>query len=185
MQQEPRADGEPEDERAAAGRWTLLALFLPLAVIVDQVTKQIADAQLAGRGLVIVLDGLFMLDYSRNPGAFFSLGADLEPTLRRVFFVTATLLAVALVLHLYRRVLEGQRALRWGLLLLLAGAVGNLVDRVMYGEVIDFLRLHYRDVFYWATFNVADMYICFGLVLLAVDAFHPRRSQEPEARAST
>lgn len=185
MHEEPRAEREPEDERAAAGRWMLLALFLPLAVIVDQVTKQIADAQLAGRGLVIVLEGFFMLDYSRNPGAFFSLGADLEPTLRRVFFVTATLLAVTLVLHLYRRVLEGQRALRWGLLLLLAGAVGNLVDRVMYGEVIDFLRLHYRDVFYWATFNVADMYICFGLVLLAVDAFQPRRSHEPEARAST
>ena len=165
-------------------KWTLLAVVLPVAVLLDQITKQIAEATLPRRGTVTVVEGFFALDYSRNSGAFFSLGADMEPVLRRVFFVGATLAAVALIVHLYRRAGESQRILRWALLMLLAGAVGNLVDRVLYGEVIDFLRLHYRDVFYWATFNVADVYICVGLVLLLADVVRPSRPREAEPRAS-
>lgn len=170
---------DPSVER----KWLLLGVVVPLAVALDQVTKQIADSALATRGIVTVIEGFFMLDYSRNPGAFFSLGADMEPTIRRVFFVGATLAATALIVHLYRRAHDVQRTLRWALLLLLAGALGNLVDRVLYGEVIDFIRLHYRDVFYWATFNVADVYICAGLVLLVIDAIRPARTKEREAPA--
>lgn len=170
------------EHQEASGRWMMLGLFVPLAVVVDQITKQLADAHLAGRGPLVLLEGLFMLTYSRNPGAFFSMGADMEPGIRRVFFVVATLAAVALIVHLYRRAAREQRALRWALLFLLAGAFGNLVDRVLYGEVIDFMRLHYQDVFYWATFNVADVYICVGLALLVVDLF--RSSRRPAGTAA-
>lgn len=170
-----------EPRSPASGRWLLLASFVPLAVLVDQIAKQLADANLAHRGPLVLIDGFFMLTYSRNTGAFFSLGADMEPTVRRVFFVIATLAAVAVIVHLYRRARADQRALRWALLFLLAGAFGNLVDRVLYGEVIDFLRLHYRDVFYWATFNVADVYICVGLGLLVVDLLRRPRAHEAGA----
>lgn len=162
------------------GKWLVLLAFVPAAVLLDQITKQIADASLPTRGIVTVVDGFFVLDYSRNPGAFFSLGADMDPGFRRVFFVLATLLAIALVVHLYRRAADEQRTLRWALLFLLAGAFGNLIDRALYGEVIDFLHLHYRDVFNWATFNVADVYISVGLVLLLLDAFRPARNGQPE-----
>lgn len=165
-------------------KWLLVGLFVPLAVIVDQITKQMADASLPHRGMVVVVEGFLMLDYSRNPGAFFSLGADMEPTVRRVFFIVATLAAIALVVHLYRRAREEQRVLRWALLCLLSGAVGNSIDRALYGEVIDFLRLHYRDVFHWATFNVADVYICLGLVLLVVDLFRPGPRERAQPRAA-
>lgn len=158
----------------------VLGLFVPLAVAVDQITKQLADANLAHRAPLVLVEGFAALTYSRNPGAFFSMGADMEPTVRRIFFVLATLAAVALITHLYRRAAAEQRALRWGLLFLLAGAFGNLVDRVLYGEVIDFMRLHYQDVFYWATFNVADVYIVVGLGLLIVDLVQGLRAKRTD-----
>ena len=165
----------------ATSRWMVLGIFVPLAVVVDQITKQLADANLAHRAPLVLVEGFAMLTYSRNPGAFFSMGADMEPGLRRTFFVVATLGAVALITHLYRRAAAEQHALRWALLFLLAGAFGNLVDRVVYGEVIDFMRLHWQDVFYWATFNVADVYIVVGLGLLVVDLIQGLRSKRADA----
>ena len=154
--------------------WGLLATVVVVGVVVDQITKQLADAFLRGRGLVTVLDGFFELRYARNPGAFFSLGAELTPGLRRAVFVIASLAASALIVRLFARAEREQRALRWALMLLLAGAIGNLVDRVVYGSVIDFVHLYWRGVFDWATFNVADVLIVAGLVLLVVDLFRSR-----------
>lgn len=158
-------------EPSARARWTGLAVLVGVAVAFDQVTKQLADAYLRGQGLVTIVEDFVELRYARNPGAFFSLGAELEPTLRRVVFVALSVAAAALIVRLYARATPEQRAFRAGLALLLAGAMGNLVDRVIYGEVIDFVHMHVRDVFDWATYNVADVYIVAGLVLLAVDLF--------------
>ncbi len=159
-------------------RWALLAVVVSVGVILDQITKYLADADLRGRGLVRVVDGFFELRYARNPGAFFSLGAELSPDVRRLVFVLASAAASALIVRLYMRAREDQRALRWALMLLLAGALGNLIDRARQGEVIDFVHLYWRDVLDWATFNVADVFITFGLVLLVVDMFWPSRAPE-------
>ncbi len=171
--EQPKAADEMATPAKGDHRYRLLALVVPLGVVIDQVAKHIANAHLMLGRPVPVIHGFFELRYSRNPGAFFSLGAGLDPTFRRVFFVVATLGAVALIAHLYRRSRPAQRALRWGLALLLAGAFGNLVDRALYGQVTDFLHLHFREVFHWATFNVADIYICSGLILLVADMLRP------------
>lgn len=167
-----------------ARRWGVLAAVVLAGVAADQVTKILADAHLRGRGLVTVIDGFFDLRYTRNPGAFFSLGAELDPSVRRVFFVIASLVATLLIGRLYARVEREQWALRWGLMLLLAGAVGNLIDRVVYGSVVDFVHLYARDVLDWATFNIADVWITAGFALLIVDLFRGKRSSgrvEPPA----
>lgn len=174
MTDEPmRADeGAGDPERPT--RWGRLATVVVVGVALDQVGKQLAEAFLRGRGLVTVVDGFFDLRYARNPGAFFSLGADLAPALRRTVFVVASIAAVGLIVRLYARARQSQVALRWALMLLLAGALGNLVDRVLYGEVIDFVHLYWRGVFDWATFNVADALIVAGLGLLVVDLIRSR-----------
>lgn len=158
-------------------RWIVLGAVVTVGVALDQVAKHLADTYLRGRGLVTVIDGCFDLRYARNPGAFFSLGAELSPGLRRGVFVVASLAAAALIGRLYARAEASHRALRWALMLLLAGALGNLVDRLLYGEVIDFVHLYWRGVFDWATFNVADALIVAGLALLVVDMFGPRRAE--------
>lgn len=162
-------------------RWTLLSLVVVLGTVLDQYTKWLAETQLKPIRFHTVIDGFFNLNYSRNPGAFFSLGASLEPSTRRIVFVVATLAAMALIGRLYQKAHDVQRALRWALALLLAGAVGNLIDRILYGEVIDFVQLHYKDVFRWATFNIADVWITFGLVLLVYDLIFPARLPKAEA----
>lgn len=150
-------------------RGALLVLAVAPLVAVDQATKWLADARMRLGESIPVVDGWFQLRYSRNPGAFFSLGASVEPSVRRASFVAVTIAAIALLLVLFHRSSSAQRKLRLGVALLLAGAMGNLIDRVLAGEVVDFLHLHYRDAFHWATFNVADVYICLGLGLLLTD----------------
>lgn len=175
----------PASSEGASRRWVFMGLIVPVLAIVDQITKQIADNELARRAAVPIIEGFFLLRYSRNRGAFFSLGEDLPDDYRRAVFVIATLIAIGVMLHLYRRADESQRRLRWALLLLVSGAVGNLIDRVLYGEVIDFLHLHYKDVVHWATFNLADVYICVGLVLLILDMVRSGKAQTTQASDST
>lgn len=163
-------------------RWILLAAVVIGGVVADQVTKHLADLHLNGRGLVTVIDGFFELRYARNPGAFFSLGAELDPSLRRIVFVGASIAASFLIVRLYARATENQRLLRGAMMLLLSGAIGNLIDRALYGEVIDFVHLYWRDLgIDWATFNVADVLITGGLVLLVADLFVPSRAPAAEA----
>lgn len=157
-------------------RWILLGAVVIGGVLVDQLTKQLAHAYVRGRGIVPVVDGFFELRYARNPGAFFSLGAELDPDLRRIVFVGASIAATVLLVRLYARADERQRLLRGAAMLLLAGALGNLVDRVLFGEVIDFAHLYWRDVLDWATFNVADVLITAGLLMLVADVFVPRKA---------
>ena len=170
------AESKPEPAHESFGKkWGLMIGVVVVGVALDQITKQWAHATLVDAGIVPVIEGFFRLDYSRNPGAFFSIGAEMSPGIRRVFFVVATLGAIALIGHLYKKATDDQKALRWALALLLAGAVGNLIDRAIFGEVIDFLHLHWQEAFHWATFNFADIYITIGLVLLVWDMIKPRK----------
>lgn len=147
--------------------WMWLLGVVGIGAVFDQATKAWADANLRGRGIVTLVDGLFDLRYVRNPGAFFGLGGAWPAEARRFILATVACAAAVWIVHVYRRAGSSFRRLHAGLALLLAGAVGNLIDRVRHGEVVDFLHLHLGDVFHWATFNFADVYIALGLVLLA------------------
>jgi signal peptidase II len=165
--------------------WFLLAGVVLGGVALDQFAKYLANAYLRTRGLVPLIDGFFELHYARNPGAFFSLGAHLSPDVRRVTFVLASAAATFLIVRLYARSRPDQRVLRFALLFLLAGALGNLVDRVLYGEVVDFAHLYWSGVFDWATFNVADVLITVGLVALGIDLLRSPREKKGEEAATT
>jgi signal peptidase II len=154
--------------------WLFFALVLGIGITLDQLSKQWAEVQVQPRGIVTVVPELLDLRYVRNPGAFFSLGAELSPTIRRGWLVTTSLCVLALLAWLYQRTTHSQWRLRVALALLASGASGNLIDRIRRGEVVDFVHLHVGPVLRWATFNVADVLITFGLVLLAVDWVRPR-----------
>jgi signal peptidase II len=158
-------------------RWGLLLVVVLAGVIADQTTKHLAYERLHEFGIVPVIEGFFDLRYSRNRGIFFSLGADISGSMRKIAIIGGSLLAIGLIVELFRKTQEAQRCLRWALMLLLAGACGNLIDRIIDGEVIDFLHLHWREVFHWATFNVADVLITTGLGLLIIDLFQKRPSE--------
>jgi len=131
----------------------------------DQVTKQIAVEHLAGRPPRHHWGGLLTIRYEENTGAFLGLGAEWPESLRLAVFVVCTALALAAVSWVLVRRCPVSGAARLGLLLVLAGGLGNLVDRVRLGHVVDFLNVGVGRV-RTGIFNVADMAIMAGAVLL-------------------
>jgi signal peptidase II len=165
-------------------RWIVLLIVVATGISIDQYTKYLAHTQLYNRGIVPLIEGFFDLRYSRNPGIFFGLGSQISDNVRLFLLIGGTLLAIGLIVALFKKTQAPQRFLRWALMLLLSGACGNLIDRVLEGEVVDFLHLHWREVFHWATFNVADILIVIGLVLLFIDMFQKRQFTSRESSHS-
>ena len=102
-----------------------------------------------------------------------------EPeSIRRPFFLGVSVVAIVFIVSLYRRLQASQTALRWGLPLVLGGALGNLINRVQYNFVVDFIDAYANigsQEHHWPTFNVADVAICVGVGLMAIDMFTTRR----------
>ncbi len=115
---------------------------------------------------------------AQNRGGAWGLLQSTNENVRRPFFLLVSAAAIAFIVTLYRRLLPSQRALKWGLPLVLGGALGNVFDRIRYGHVIDFIDVHmlYKDKdHHWPTFNVADIAICVGVGLMAIDMFTSKR----------
>ena len=145
--------------------WFLLALVL---VLLDQWTKWLASQHLAyGQPMVI----LPMLNFTllHNPGAAFSFLSDAGGWQRWFFTSISAIVSVVLIVWICR-LKAGQVWLAAALALILSGAVGNLIDRVLYGYVIDFISVHYQQ-YYFPAFNIADSAITVGAGLLLLDVF--------------
>lgn len=114
-----------------------------------------------------------------NPGGAWGIFGDKPDYIRLPFFFLISAVAVVFVVSLYRKLEPKQHALKWALPLLLGGALGNLVDRIRHKSVIDFIEFSITkagaDSFRWPTFNVADIWICVGVILMAIDMFTPRK----------
>ena len=133
-----------------------------VVLVIDQWTKRWAESALAGREPVSVLGEIVRLTYTRNSGVAFGLGAGL-PFPYAIFSIAAVV--VILWLFVRQRVPTFQRQL--ALALILGGALGNLVDRVTTGEVVDFILVGWRQ-WYWPVFNVADSAVSIGVVLFGM-----------------
>ena len=141
------------------------AMLLGIAaaiLAVDQWTKRWAEDTLAHRAPVNVLGEIVRLTYTRNSGVAFGLGAGL-PFPYAVFSIAA----VVAILYLYARHREYSRLRQVALALILGGALGNLVDRLASGEVVDFILIGWRR-WYWPVFNVADSAVTIGVVLFGI-----------------
>jgi|LNFM01.1.fsa_nt_gb signal peptidase II len=104
--------------------------------------------------------------YAENCGGAWGLLHGASEKVRRPFFFLITVLAILFIVHLYRSLEKDQRAMRIALPLVLGGAIGNLVDRLRLGYVVDFILMHWKDKFYWPTYNVADIAITVGIALM-------------------
>ncbi|MHB9099552.1 MAG: signal peptidase II [Syntrophales bacterium] len=145
-------------------------LFLAIAVpvvVLDQLTKAWILATLRLHEGFPVIDGFFDIIHVRNPGAAFGFLAGVSPVFRSVFFLSVTLAAMILIIHYLRASRNDETSLVVSLALILAGAAGNLIDRIRFGEVVDFLDV-YVGTHHWPAFNVADAAITTGASLLAL-----------------
>ena len=154
--------------------WLAIAFVV---VVLDQATKALIVARFALGDSVTVTPFLNIVR-AHNTGAAFSFLAGASGWQRWFFVILGAVAAVAIVVLLARH--GGQRLFAWALALILGGALGNLVDRLWLGQVVDFVLLHWRGWSYPA-FNLADSAITAGAALLIVDSFRQRRADAPAA----
>jgi len=138
-------------------------LFTLLLIALDQITKLLIYGYIKPHDSLVINDFL-SLSHVHNYGAAFSFLAD-QPGWQRYFLSGFSLVASVAIIVWMRRTDAGRLLKLFALSILLAGAIGNLIDRFLLGFVIDFIDLHYQG-FYWPVFNVADVLISLGVVLL-------------------
>ena len=151
-----------------AGARSLLWLpFSGLLIVIDQLTKAMIVERLSEFERITVLP-VFDIVRFHNTGAAFSLLADAGGWQNWFFTGIAVIVSIGILWYLWVLPPRGARTLALGLSLVLSGAIGNLIDRLSHGYVVDFLLFHYQD-WAWPAFNVADSAICLGGAILLWD----------------
>lgn len=155
-------------------KYIILALVSVVVLGIDQATKLYIDRTLDLHTSISVVPNFFNITYVRNKGAAFGFLAD--TSYRLPFFFLISIIAVIVIIGVFRKLRSDQTMAAVSLAMIFAGALGNLSDRVRLGEVIDFLDAHWYQ-HHWPAFNVADSAICIGVFLLAIDMFREERQK--------
>lgn len=161
----------------------MLFYYVALTVILlDQATKlAIVQALRLGQGIPVI-PGYFDIVFVLNPGAAFGFLATLSEGVRNPFFILITVVAASLIVFYHIRFLHTHRLPSVALGLILGGAIGNLIDRLRYGMVVDFLDFHVSR-YHWPAFNVADSAISIGVGLMLLDMVLDWRRENRKAPA--
>jgi signal peptidase II len=194
-------------------KWRLLAIIFAVALLADQATKLLAVDRLTyafqrvgahtldqkigalyrlkyleplAREPYYVYRPLWRMNYVENPGAAWGLFRNASEDFRNGFFTLISVVAVGFIVYYYRRLEVRQRFLQVALAFVLAGAVGNFVDRLARKYVIDFVEWYWwnRPDVRWPTFNIADSLIVVGVAMLIIHPGEKRASARPEARGA-
>jgi signal peptidase II len=175
--------------------YVFLAIVSLLTLTADLTSKAWANQHLGASTVAELVKNHLSLIRAENRGGAWGLLQSTSENVRRPFFLLVSVAAIAFIMTLYRRLQPQQRALKWGLPLVLGGALGNVLDRIRYGHVIDFIdyradwmrklneMLLHNSNDHWPTFNIADIAICVGVGLMAVDMFTSKRGPRPVLRA--
>ncbi|MBH0005076.1 signal peptidase II [Psychrobacter sp. SWN149] len=157
-----------------AVRWYVLALVI---VIVDQWTKWLAETNLTFHDPVPVIEPFLNWTLAYNYGAAFSFLADAGGWQKWFFSGLALVMSLFLIIYLIKAPRKAT-LLSLGLAMVLGGAVGNLIDRLLHGHVIDFIHVHYADVWHYPIFNIADVGISLGVLLIVIDMLFLEKKRE-------
>jgi signal peptidase II len=191
--------------KRSLGKWAVLGLVASFVLVADQITKYLAVAHLTflfqatraatvgekihvflterdllEHGLAdprpaVVIPGFWQHIYTQNRGAAWGFLARASENVRVPFFYLVSLAAVIFIFSYYRKMSVQQRYLQIALALVLGGAIGNALDRLLRGYVIDFIDWYWKD-YHWPTFNIADSGISVGLALLLLEALFVKKS---------
>lgn len=147
-------------------RYPLFVLLTIVGLLLDQASKLFIDRSMLRFDSIPLITNFFNITYVRNRGAAFSFLSD--ASWRLPFFIGVSLVASIVILVAFHKLRDDQKLAQVSLAMIFSGAIGNLIDRIRLGEVIDFLDVHWYG-HHWPAFNVADSMICVGVFLLALD----------------
>lgn len=146
-----------------------------LALILDQISKIWIDTSMSLYQSIPIFPG-FSITYAHNYGAAFSFLSDAGGWQRWFFAALAAAISVGLVIYI-KRLKPNETLLAVALSLILGGALGNLIDRIIYGYVIDFLDIYYQ-AYHWPVFNIADSAITVGVAFMLYESFVSKDKHE-------
>ncbi len=163
-------------------KYKLLLFISPAIILLDQFTKWLVLAYLPLHDSIPVVPGFFDIVHVRNTGAAFGLLAASDQAFREPFFYIVAAVAVIVLIGMLRRMSPQDKLMSWVVALVSGGLVGNLIDRLRFGNVVDFLSFHWRNAvadwnilgyhlqfrWEWPSFNVADSAITIAMVLLVL-----------------
>jgi signal peptidase II len=168
-------------EQTANRSRAVYAWIVAIVVALDQLVKWLVDRAMELHDTRTVVEGFVRLTHVRNRGAAFGILSDADIPYQSVLFAAVSLLALAAIGVYAWRLPTGTPLPRVALALIMGGAVGNLLDRVRLGYVIDFVDVHW-GAHHWPAFNVADSAISIGVALLLLDILrHPQGASEAAA----
>jgi signal peptidase II len=163
-----------------AAKYQVGLIAFAVSLLLDVVTKYLVNEHLGYADRVPVIEGFFYLTHVRNTGAAFGLFRDAPEVLRLTFFIGVSFIAIGIIFQFFRQLAPGDRLSALALGLILGGAVGNLLDRIRFGEVVDFLHFILWGGYAWPDFNLADTWIVIGVALLVLELL----ASEGEERAA-
>jgi signal peptidase II len=156
-------------EKGIAKKYYALAVITPIVIVLDQITKYAITQKFRLGETVPIISGFFNFTYIRNTGAAFGIFAQAHPSFRVPFFVVVPLVALFAIGYIFKKIAAKDLKLACALALVIGGAIGNLIDRVNLGFVVDFLDFHWSYQYHFPAFNVADSAICVGVAVLMLD----------------
>ena len=149
-------------------KYWILSLVCFWVLLLDQWTKHLVQERLFLHQTVEIIPKFFNLIHVRNTGGAFGIFGGERGGIGSILFVIISLIAIGAILFLLVKTREDEKTLFFSLSLVLAGAIGNLIDRLRFGEVIDFLDFYLLS-YHWPAFNIADSAICIGIGLMAIE----------------
>jgi signal peptidase II len=161
-------------------KYRLTVIIGSIVLILDQVTKVLVHGQMALYQSIEIVPNFFHLTYLRNTGAAFGFLAGSRSPLRMAFFLLVSAVAIGCIFYLLKNLRPGQNTFAASLSLILGGAIGNLIDRLRMGEVVDFLDFHWYTL-HWPAFNVADSAITIGVILLFIQMIRKGSLANPKS----
>ena len=156
-------------------KYRVFILTVSVSLLLDQWSKIYIDNNFELSQSKRIITNFFHLTYVRNPGAAFGILA--ENAIRIPFFIGISCVATVGILWYVRQIPREKHWQLFALGLILSGALGNLIDRIRFGEVIDFLDVHWYN-YHWPAFNVADSAICVGVTIMLICFWHEERQKK-------
>ena len=153
-----------------------LAVVAGLVVVLDQLTKAVILSRVPLYRTISIIPGFFSFTHIHNPGGAFGFFATQSSNVRTIVFLLVSSMAVGLIFYFYQQTPRSHPWLATGFALILGGAVGNLIDRVRFGKVVDFLDFYIGQL-HWPAFNIADSAITIGV---GIFLFHLLFKKLPE-----
>jgi len=161
--------------------WVLLIFFFGI-LLLDQWTKSLIVQRFLLYQKVEVIQGFFNIIHVRNTGGAFGIFGGEKGGFGSILFVIVSLIAIGVIIFLFIRIKDEEKTLALSFSLILSGAIGNLIDRLRYGEVIDFLDFYLSST-HWPAFNIADSAICIGIGLMALELLKHDHKKSTKSQA--